>query len=120
MKKVAVWALVAAALAAGATACTVEEPTEAAGNKPATETAAPKSVKEALREEQKQNPEPRETEVTAEMVVDLTFAEPGAKHEFCAAYDVLGDKLGFSTFANSYGDGPPSARAVFDEAASRC
>jgi hypothetical protein len=137
MKKVAVWALVAAALAAGSAACAAEEPSEAAGNKPAAhETEATKSSvtegqpatkaeTKALRQEQKANPEPetpkaRRWSVTAEMVVDLTIAaNPKQTRAFCNAYRVVGD-AGFDQFAGAYGDGPPSARAVWNEAITRC
>jgi DNA-directed RNA polymerase specialized sigma54-like protein len=61
MKKVAVWGLIAAALAAGATACTTE-PTADAGSPAkhqpkAAETS--KSPEEQLQEEQLANPEPK-------------------------------------------------------------
>jgi glucose/arabinose dehydrogenase len=85
------------------------------------EQPAPKSVKKQLREEQLENPE-EEIEITAEMVVDLTFAEPGQKRLFCSAYRMIGE-AGFKPFAKSYGkpvEGAPSAREVFEESASRC
>ena len=98
MKKVAVWALVAAALAAGSAACTAEEPSEAAGTKPAAhETEAPKSVKKALRKEQKANPETQE--ITAENVVDVMYLQnPKAKKAFCELYAVTGYDAGFKAF----------------------
>jgi type IV pilus biogenesis protein CpaD/CtpE len=123
MKKVVVWALVAAALAAGSAACTAEEPSEAAGNKPAAhETEAPKSVKKALREEQKANPETQE--ITAENVVDVMYLQnPKAKKAFCENYAVTGYDAGFKAFARGYGKpapGTPSAHEVYDEAVERC
>ena len=85
------------------------------------EQPAPKSVKKQLREEQLENPE-EEIEITAEMVVDLMFAEPGQMRLFCSAYRMTGE-AGFKQFAKSYGkpvEGAPSAREVFEESASRC
>jgi hypothetical protein len=85
------------------------------------EQPAPKSVKKQLREEQLENLE-EEIEITAEMVVDLTFAEPGQKRLFCSAYRMIGE-AGFKQFAKSYGkpvESAPSAREVFEESARRC
>jgi hypothetical protein len=48
--------------------------------------------------------------------------EPG-KVQFCKQYDVRGPELAFKLFKDEYGEGGgdyPSARAVFDEAATRC
>ena len=59
--------------------------------------------------------------VTAEMVVDLTVAQnPASIRQFCKGLGILGPKLSFKSYKAGYGDGPPSARAVFDETASRC
>ncbi len=134
MKKVVVWALVAAALAAGSAACTAEEPSEAAGNKPAAhETEATKSSvtegqpatkaeTKALRQEQKANPETQE--ITAENVVDVMYLQnPKAKKAFCENYAVTGYDAGFKAFARGYGKpapGTPSAHEVYDEAVERC
>jgi hypothetical protein len=58
--------------------------------------------------------------VTAESIVDVVFAKPANLREFCHGYRVLGD-AGFSYFAEGYGkNAKPTARQVFEEAASRC
>ena len=50
-------------------------------------------------------------------------AEPGQKVQSCKQYDVRGPELAFKLFKDECGEGGgdyPSARAVFDEAATRC
>jgi hypothetical protein len=115
-----------ALLATGAAIGGGDEPTPEAEPKAQTaqpapkEKPAPKKVEEELQEEQLENPETME--ITAAMVVDVTFADPAAKRQFCEAYNVLGE-AGFPTFAESFGEpieNGPTAREVYDESASRC
>jgi hypothetical protein len=113
-KKIVVAVIATTVLGIATVGCT-ETPAESA------EAPKEKSVEKQLREEQLENPE-AEIEITAEMVVDLTFAEPGQKRLFCSGYRMIGE-AGFKPFAKSYGkpvEGAPSAREVFDESASRC
>jgi glucose/arabinose dehydrogenase len=127
-KKIVVAVIAATVLGIAAVGCAEAPSEESAEAAEATqpkpkpkEQPAPKSVKKQLREEQLENPE-EEIEITAEMVVDLTFAEPGQKRLFCSAYRMIGE-AGFKQFAQSYGkpvEGAPSAREVFEESASRC
>jgi hypothetical protein len=130
-KKIVVAVIAATVLGIATVACTEAPSEESAEAAEATqpqpkpkpeEQPAPKSVKKQLREEQLENSE-EEIEITAEMVVDLTFAEPGKKRLFCATYRLTGDEAGFKAFRKGYGkpvEGAPSAREVFEESASRC
>jgi hypothetical protein len=57
--------------------------------------------------------------ITAEMIVDMTFAKPGAKRQFCEGYNALGI-AGLAAFKAGYTEKSPSAREVYIEAGSRC
>lgn len=118
---------VLAALAIAATGCASETSGEgeAAKPKPVEEQPAPKSVEKQLREEQKAKPgesaQQIEEMLTAEMVVDVTWADPKMKRQFCNAYRYLGE-AGFPAFKSLFGKATygVTAREVFDEMASRC
>jgi hypothetical protein len=104
-------------LASGLVACSTATTTDAA--KPAKHETSQQSPEKELRDEQKANPE-EEFDVTPEMIVDVMIANsPKQMKSFCKAYGLVGD-AGFPAFHSTYGDGPPSARAVFKEAITRC
>ncbi len=82
-KKVVVAVIAATVLGIAAVGCAEAPAAQSAEAAEATqpqpqpkEQPAPESVKKQLREEQLENPE-EDIEITAEMVVDLMFAEPG-------------------------------------------
>lgn len=58
-------------------------------------------------------------EITPAMVVDASFTQQSLT-EFCKAYYLVGDDLGYAAFSDGYHQPAPSAREVFDEAVSRC
>jgi hypothetical protein len=107
-------AVVAAALALAA--CGGEDPTPAASAQPAPPahgepghnhatdhdqttpdyTASPDEV-EKLREEQEAKPED-DFFITAKMIVDVTFYEPGSQEKFCELHEALGDDMGWDAW----------------------
>jgi hypothetical protein len=73
----------------------------------------------------------RNADPAAARAVDLAFGgAPAELRGFCSRYAALGDELAFQFFKRRYraaapsraelGLRPPRARAVFDEASSRC
>jgi hypothetical protein len=125
--KLAIVGALIAAMAVSVSACagTDEEKPAKAATKQQAETpaytASPKEVRK-LREEQKAQPED-DFFVTAKMIVDYTFAEPGSQEKFCELHETLGAGIGWEAWRDGYGKPAPNTakpRAIYEEMVSRC